>query len=107
MNLIKKNYLTLLIGYKNIFLIIFFFIISCSKNPIKVKLDDVCKFQDEKKEILICNEEKTWKITRKKHPKFFKNCQEIQYRTLKNGKKYNNKVYKCEHLEDNIIFIKD
>ncbi len=94
-------------GYKNIFLIIFFFIISCSKNPIKVKLDDVCKFQDEKKEILICNEEKIWKITRKKHPKFFKNCQEIQYRTLKNGKKYNNKVYKCEHLEDNIIFIKD
>ena len=107
MNLIKKNYLTLLTGYKNIFLIIFFFIISCSKNPIKVKLDDVCKFQDEKKEILICNEEKIWKITRKKHPKFFKNCQEIQYRTLKNGKKYNNKVYKCEHLEDNIIFIKD
>ena len=107
MNLIKKNYLTLLIGYKNIFLIIFFFIISCSRNPIKVKLDDVCKFQDEKKEILICNEEKIWKITRKKHPKFFKNCQEIQYRTLKNGKKYNNKVYKCEHLEDNIIFIKD
>ena len=94
-------------GYKNIFLIIFFFIISCSRNPIKVKLDDVCKFQDEKKEILICNEEKIWKITRKKHPKFFKNCQEIQYRTLKNGKKYNNKVYKCEHLEDNIIFIKD
>ena len=107
MNLIKKNYLTLLIGYKNIFLIIFFFIISCSRNPIKVKLDDVCKFQDEKKEILICNEEKIWKITRKKHPKFFKNCQEIQYRTFKNGKKYNNKVYKCENLKDSIIFIKD
>ena len=107
MNLIKKNCLIHLIKYKYILLLIFFFIISCSKNQVKVELDDVCKFQDEKKEILICDEEKIWKITRKKHPKFFKNCQEIKYRTIKNGKKYNNKVYKCEHLKDSYIFIND
>ena len=70
------------------FLLIFFLTISCSKNQVKVKLDDACKFQDEKKEILICDEEKIWKITRKRHPKFFKNCQEIQYHTFKNRKKY-------------------
>jgi len=56
---------------------------------------------------LICDEEKIWKITRKRHPKFFKNCQEIQYHTFKNEKKYKNKVYKCEYLNENYIFIKD
>ena len=107
MNLIKKNYLILLIKYKYILLLIFFLTISCTKNQVKVKLDDACKFQDEKKEILICDEEKIWKITRKRHPKFFKNCQEIQYHTFKNEKKYKNKVYKCEYLNENYIFIKD
>ena len=107
MNLIKKSYLILLTGYKYILLLIFFLTISCSKNQIKVKLDDFCKFQDEKKEILICDEEKIWKITRKRHPKFFKNCQEIQYHTFKNRKKYKNKVYKCEYLNESYIFIKD
>ena len=94
-------------GYKYILLLIFFLTISCSKNQVKVKLDDACKFQDEKKEILICDEEKIWKITRKRHPKFFKNCQEIQYHAFKNRKKYKNKVYKCEYLNENYIFIKD
>ena len=107
MNLIKKSYLIILTGYKYIFLLIFFLTISCSKNQVKVKLDDACKFQDEKKEILICDEEKIWKITRKKHPKFFKNCQEIQYHTIKNKKKFKNTVYKCEYLKDNYIFIKN
>ena len=107
MNLIKKNYLILLTGYKYTLLLIFFLTISCTKNQVKVKLDDACKFQDEKKEILICDEEKIWKITRKRHPKFFKNCQEIQYHTFKNRKKYKNKVYKCEYLNENYIFIKN
>ena len=107
MNLIKKNYLILLTGYKYILLLIFSLTISCSKNQVKVKLDDACKFQDEKKEILICDEEKIWKITRKRHPKFFKNCQEIQYHTFINEKKYKNKVYKCEYLNENYIFIKN
>ncbi len=96
-----------MIGYKNILLIVFLFIISCSKNQVKVKLDEACQFQDEKKEILICDEEKTWKITKKRHPKFFKNCQEIQYHTFKNKIKYKNKVYKCDYLNENYIFIKD
>ena len=96
-----------MIGYKNILLIVFLFIISCSKNQVKVKLDESCQFQDEKKEILICDEEKTWKITKKRHPKFFKNCQEIQYHTFKNKIKYKNKVYKCDYLNENYIFIKD
>ena len=107
MNLIKKNYLILLTGYKYTLLLIFFLTISCSKNQVKIKLDDACKFQDEKKEILICDEEKIWKITRKRHPKFFKNCQEIQYHTIKNKKKFKNKVYKCEYLNDTYIFSKD
>ena len=107
MSLIKKSYLIHLIKYKHILFLIFFFIISCSKNQVIVKLDEFCKFQDEKKEILICDEEKIWKITRKKHPKLFKNCQAIRYRTIKNGKKYNNKVYKCDYLKDSYIFIKD
>ena len=107
MNLIKKNYLILLTGYKYTLLLIFFLTISCTKNQVKIKLDDTCKFQDEKKKILICDEEKIWKITRKRHPKFFKNCQEIQYHTFKNEKKYKNKVYKCEYLKENYIFIKD
>ena len=107
MNLIKKSYLIHLIKYKHILLLVFFLIISCSKSQVEVKLDDFCKFQDEKKEILICDEKKIWKITRKKHPKFFKNCQEIKYQAFKNGKKYKNKVYKCEHLKDNILFIQD
>ena len=107
MNLIKKNYLILLTGYKYTLLLIFFLTISCTKNQVKIKLDDTCKFQDEKKKILICDEEKIWKITRKRHPKFFKNCQEIQYHTIKNKKKYKNKVYKCEYLKENYIFIKD
>lgn len=107
MNLIKKNYLILLTGYKYTLLLIFFLTISCTKNQVKVKLDDACKFQDEKKEILICDEEKIWKITRKRHPKFFKNCQEIQYHAFKNRKKYKNTVYKCEYLNENYIFIKD
>ena len=104
---IKKSYLILFTGYKYILLLIFFLTISCTKNQVKIKLDDACKFQDEKKEILICDEEKIWKITRKRHPKFFKNCQEIQYHTIKNKKKYKNKVYKCEYLNENYIFIKD
>ena len=107
MNLIKKSYLILLTGYKYILLLIFFLTISCSKNQVKVKLDDACKFQDKKKEILICDEEKIWKITRKRHPKFLKNCQEVSYRTFKNKKKYKNKVYKCEYLNESYIFIKD
>ena len=107
MSLIKKSYLILFTGYKYILLLIFFLTISCTKNQVKIKLDDACKFQDEKKEILICDEEKIWKITRKRHPKFFKNCQEIQYHTIKNKKKYKNKVYKCEYLNENYIFIKD
>ncbi len=107
MNLIKKNFSIHLIKYKYIILLILFFIISCSKNQVKVKLDDFCKFQDEKKEILICDEEKMFKITRKKHPKFFKNCKEIKYHIFKNKKKYKNTVYKCEHLKDNYIFIKN
>ena len=107
MNLIKKNYLILLTGYKYTLLLIFFLTISCTKNQVKIKLDDACKFQDEKKEILICDEEKIWKITRKRHPKFFKNCQEIQYHTIKNKKKFKNKVYKCEYLNENYIFIKN
>ena len=86
---------------------IFFLTISCTKNQVKIKLDDACKFQDEKKEILICDEEKIWKITRKRHPKFFKNCQEIQYHTIKNKKKFKNKVYKCEYLNETYIFIKN
>ncbi len=94
-------------GYKYTLLSIFFLIISCSKNQVKIKLDEACKFQDEKKEILICDEEKIWKITRERHPKFFKNCQEISYRTFKNKKKYKNKVYKCEYLNESYIFIKD
>jgi len=96
-----------LTGYKYTLLLIFFLTISCTKNQVKIKLDDTCKFQDEKKKILICDEEKIWKITRKRHPKFFKNCQEIQYHTIKNKKKYKNKVYKCEYLNENYIFIKD
>ena len=107
MNLIKKNYLILLTKYKYILYSIFFLTISCSKNQVKVKLDDACKFQDEKKEVLICDEEKIWKITRKKHPKFFNNCQEIQYYTFKDKKKYKNKVYKCEYLDENYVFIKN
>ena len=107
MNLIKKNYLILLTGYKYILLLIFFLTISCSKNQVKVKLDDACKFQDEKKEILRGDEEKIWKITRKRHPKFVKNGQEMQYHTFKNRKKYKNKVYKCEYLNENYIFIKN
>ena len=95
-----------MIKYKYILLLIFFFIISCTKSQVKVKLDDACKFQDENKEILICDEEKMWKITRKKHPKFFKNCQEIEYHTFKNKKKYKDTVYKCEHLKDSYIFLK-
>ena len=107
MNLIKKNYLILLIKYKYILLLVFFSIISCAKKQVEVKLDDACKFQDENKRILICDEENMWKITRKKHPKFFKNCQEIQYHTFINRKKYKNKVYKCEYLNDSYIFIKE
>ena len=103
----KKSYLILLIRFKYIFLLIFFFTISCAKNQVKVKLDDACQFQDEKKDILMCDEEKTWKITRKKHPKLFKNCREIKYYTFKNKKKYENTVYKCKHLEDNYIFLRD
>ena len=107
MNLIKKNYLILLTGYKYTLLLIFFLTISCTKNQVKIKLDDTCKFQDEKKKILICDEEKIWKITRKRHPKFFKKCQEIQYHTIKNKKKFKNKVYKCEYLNETYIFIKN
>lgn len=107
MNLTKKIYLIPLIEYKKLIIIIFLLIISCSKKPIKVKLEDGCKFIDDKKETLICDEKAMFKITKKDDPRVFTKCEKILYNLNKQNSKYENLIYKCEYSGKNIILMFD